>query len=333
MKKAVRHQAQAGLAKDVLVRMYSSMLRIRLFEERIAALYPEQEMKCPVHLCIGQEAIATGVCMHLEKKDYVFSNHRGHGHCLAKGSAMGPLLAEFYGKKTGCSAGKGGSMHIIDVKNGILGTSAIVGGGIPMGVGAALASHIRNDGRVTVIFFGDGASEEGVFYESFNFAALKRLPVVFVCENNFYATNSPQAARQASCRISNTAAAFDAHGACIDGNDVAAVYEAAGAAIAHARDGGGPSLIEAVTYRWKGHVGPDADYQNGCRPKDELFEWLDRCPIKTFKARLLECGAMTDKEMDAAATLIDKEIETAVAFAKDSPYPEASDLLSDVYAG
>ncbi|MBI5886735.1 MAG: thiamine pyrophosphate-dependent dehydrogenase E1 component subunit alpha [Deltaproteobacteria bacterium] len=333
MKRAVRHQAQTEIEKAVLVKMYTSMLRIRLFEERIAALYPEQEMQCPVHLCIGQEAIAAGVCMRLEEKDYVFSNHRGHGHCLAKGSAMAPLFAEFYGRKTGCSRGKGGSMHVIDVKNGILGTSAIVGGGIPMGVGAALASRIRGDGRVTVIFFGDGASEEGVFYESFNFAALKRLPVVFVCENNFYATNSPQAARQASCRISSAAAAFDAHGVCIDGNDVTAVYEAAGAAIANARDGGEPSLIEAITYRWKGHVGPNADFENGCRPKDELFDWLDRCPIRTFKARLLECGAMTDEEMSETATIIDKEIDTAVAFAKASPFPGASDLLSDVYAG
>lgn len=326
-------QSRTGITKELLVQMYSTMLRIRLFEERIVALYPEQEMKCPVHLCIGQEAIATGVCLNLEKNDYVFSNHRGHGHCLAKGSAMGPLLAEFYGKKTGCSAGKGGSMHIIDVENGILGTSAIVGGGIPMGVGAALASSLRKDGLVTVIFFGDGASEEGVFYESFNFAALKKLPVVFVCENNFYATNSPQAARQASCRISSAAAAFDAHGSCIDGNDVTAVYEAAQSAITQARGGGGPSLIEAITYRWKGHVGPGADYEQGCRPKEELFDWLDRCPIKTFKARLQDCGAMTKKEMAEIDALINTEIDEAVAFAKESPYPEASDLLTNVYAG
>lgn len=328
-----QNQAQAGLAKNLAARLYSAMLRIRLFEERIVALYPEQEMKCPVHLCIGQEAVATGVCLNLEKKDYVFSNHRGHGHCLAKGSAMGPLLAEFYGKKTGCSSGKGGSMHIVDVENGILGTSAIVGGGIPMGVGAALASSLRNDGLVTVIFFGDGASEEGVFYESFNFAALKKLPVVFVCENNFYATNSPQAARQASCRISSTAAAFDAHGVCIDGNDVTAVYEAAKSAVAQARNGGGPSLIEAITYRWKGHVGTTADYEQGCRPKEELFDWLERCPIKRFKTLIRDSGAMTEIEMDETASLINREIDAAVAFAKESPYPEASDLLTNVYAG
>lgn len=321
-----------GLSKDILTRMYASMLRIRLFEERIVALYPEQEMQCPVHLCIGQEAIAAGVCLNLEKRDYVFSNHRGHGHCLAKGSAMRPLLAEFYGKKTGCSAGKGGSMHVIDVDNGILGTSAIVGGGIPMGVGAALASSLRSDDRVTVIFFGDGASEEGVFYESFNFAALKKLPVVFVCENNFYATNSPQSARQASCKIVNTAAIFDAHGVCVDGNDVTAVHEAAKAAVNKARAKGGPSLIEAITYRWKGHVGPEADYEKGCRPKDELFEWLDKCPLKAFKARLLDSGAMTEEEMSEVAALINEEIDDAVAFAKQSPHPEAADLLTGAYA-
>jgi len=333
MQRQGRRTKELGTAKELLAQMYYTMLRIRLFEERIVALYPEQEMKCPVHLCIGQEAIATGVCLNLEKNDYVFSNHRGHGHCLAKGSDMKPLLAEFYGKKTGCSGGKGGSMHVIDVENGILGTSAIVGGGIPMGVGAALASSLRKDGLVTVIFFGDGASEEGVFYESFNFAALKKLPVVFVCENNFYATNSPQAARQASCKISNTASTFDAHGVCIDGNDVTAVFEAAQSAITAARDGGGPSLIEAITYRWKGHVGPSADYEQGCRPKEELFDWLDRCPVKTFKARLLDSGALTDEEMDEIASLINREIDEAVAYAKESPYPDRTDLLTNVYAG
>ncbi|MBI5561547.1 MAG: thiamine pyrophosphate-dependent dehydrogenase E1 component subunit alpha [Deltaproteobacteria bacterium] len=318
--------------RDLPALLYSSMLRIRLFEERIAALYPEQEMKCPVHLCIGQEAIAAGVCLNLEKRDYVFSNHRGHGHALAKGAPMRPLMAEFYGKKTGCSRGKGGSMHIADRENGIPGTSAIVGGGIPMGVGAALASSLKNDGRATVIFFGDGASEEGVFYESFNFASLKKLGVVFVCENNFYATNSHQRSRQAACNIVNAAAAFDAHGVCVDGNDAMAVYEAARGAVAKARGGAGPSLIEAVTYRWKGHVGPEADYERGCRPKDELMEWIERCPIKRFRARLLETNAMTERDMDAAEASINEEIDDAVAFAKASPYPDASDLLTNVYA-
>ncbi len=210
MKEDILKYGLPTLTRKMLLDLYAVMLRIRMFEERIVDLYPEQEMKCPVHLCIGQEAIAAGVCLNLRKDDYVFSNHRGHGHALAKGSEMRPLMAEFYGKVTGCSRGKGGSMHIIDVENGILGTSAIVAGGIPMGVGSALASTIRKEDRVTVIFFGDGAYDEGALYESFNFASLKKLPVVFFCENNFYATNSHQSARQSACRISEAASAFDA---------------------------------------------------------------------------------------------------------------------------
>lgn len=319
------------LTKDLLIDMYKSMLRIRMFEEKIVELYPQQEMKCPVHLCIGQEAIAAGVCLNLKKEDYLFSNHRGHGHCLAKGSSMRPLFAEFYGKVTGCSKGKGGSMHLIDIENGVLGTSAIVGGGIPMGVGASLASTLKNEERVTAIFFGDGAYDEGVFYESFNFASLKKLPVVFVCENNFYATNSHQSARQPGCRISDTASAFDAHGACVDGNDVIAVYKAAQDSVSRARRGGGPSLIEAKTYRWKGHVGPEADFEKGSRPKEELDYWIEKCPIKTFRAFLIEKCVMTSREMEEAASCIRSEIDDAVKFAKESPYPEEQDLLEDLY--
>lgn len=319
------------LTKKVLIDLYESMLRIRLFEEKIVELYPEQEMKCPVHLCIGQEAIAAGVCLHLRKTDYVFSNHRGHGHCLAKGAAMAPLMAEFYGRQTGCSKGKGGSMHIIDIENGILGTSAIVGGGIPMGVGAALASSMKGEDNVTAIFFGDGAFDEGAFYESFNFASLKKLPVVFVCENNFYATNSHQSARQSGCRISDSAASFDSRGHCVDGNDPLAVYKAAHDAVALARKGGGPSLIEAKTYRWKGHVGPEEDWTKGCRPKEELDYWKEQCPIKRFTAFLLEKGAMTADEMDQVKSAINAELAEAVEFAKASPFPKEAALLEDVY--
>ncbi|MBI5235404.1 MAG: thiamine pyrophosphate-dependent dehydrogenase E1 component subunit alpha [Deltaproteobacteria bacterium] len=307
------------------------MLRIRMFEERIVALYPEQEMKCPVHLCIGQEAIASGVCANLEVKDYVFSNHRGHGHAIAKGADFRPLMAEFYGKKTGCSAGKGGSMHIIDLPRGVFGTSAIVGGGIPMGVGAALASSLKRDGRVTIIFFGDGASEEGVFYESFNFAALKKLPVVFVCENNLYATNSPQTARHSTCRIADSAAVFGSHGACIDGNDAVSVYWSAKKAVEKARAGQGPSLIEALTYRWKGHVGPEADHEKGLRPKDELFEWIKRCPIEGFKKQLLDTGLLNEERIADITTSIKVEIDDAIEFAKMSQYPSPEDLLKNVY--
>lgn len=316
---------------DTLIELYRIMLRIRLFEERIVDLYPEQEMKCPVHLCIGQEAIAAGVALNLKKTDYVFSNHRGHGHAIAKGMSMLSMMAEFYGKATGCSKGKGGSMHLVDVDNGILGTSAIVGGGIPMAVGAALASKLRNDGKVTALFFGDGAADEGVFYESMNFAALKRLPIVFVCENNDYATNSPQSARHPTCEIANTARGYNVPGSCIDGNDAEAVYLTAKEAIERARAGEGPTLIEAETYRWKGHVGPEADHLKGCRPEKELLEWMERCPIKLMNERLVNEGVMTAPDLISLGVSVEEEIEEAVKFAKESPYPDKAELLTDVY--
>ncbi|MBI1911347.1 MAG: thiamine pyrophosphate-dependent dehydrogenase E1 component subunit alpha [Deltaproteobacteria bacterium] len=333
MKEDLLKYGLSTLTKTLLIDLFASMLRIRMFEDKIIELYPEQEMKCPVHLCIGQEAIAAGVCLNLRKEDYVFSNHRGHGHTLAKGTAMKPLMAEFYGKITGCSKGKGGSMHILDIENGILGTSAIVGGGIPMGVGASLASVMKGEERVTVIFFGDGASEEGVFYESFNFAALKKLPVVFVCENNFYATNSHQSARQASCKISSTAAPFDSHGTCVDGNDVLSVYKAAQEAISRARRGAGPSLIEAKTYRWKGHVGPEEDFEKGCRPKEELLYWKEKCPVSIFREFIVSRQIITENEIESISAGIREELDEAVRFAKESPYPEASELHKDVYFG
>lgn len=320
------------ITKPFLVRIYETMLRIRMFEEKIVELYPAQEMKCPVHLCIGQEAIATGVCAALEKKDYVFSNHRGHGHLLAKGSLMGPLFAEIYGKATGCSRGKGGSMHLIDVDNGIMGTSAIVGGGIPLGVGSALASQMRDEDRVTAIFFGDGAFEEGAFYESFNFAALKSLPVIFVCENNFWATNSPQNARQAACKISETASAFGSKGVCVDGNDALEVYMAAQDAVSRARKGLGPTLIETKTYRWKGHVGPEPDYANGDRTKEELDDWIKRCPIDAMSRFMLKNNIASVDEMVRVKDIIETEIEEAIVFAKASPLPTPTELLTDVYA-
>ncbi len=332
MKKDHSKYGKNPITRDVLESLYTTMLRIRLFEEKIVELYPAQEMKCPVHLYIGQEAIAAGVCLNLEERDYVFSNHRGHGHCIAKGSPMGPLMAEFYGKSTGCSRGRGGSMHLIDVERGILGTSAIVGGGIPMGVGAALAGALRGEDRVTAIFFGDGAYDEGVFYESFNFASLKKLPVVFVCENNFYATNSHQSARQAGCRISDAAHAFDAHGVCIDGNDAIAVFNAARDAVSRGRRGGGPSLIEAKTYRWKGHVGPEADFEKGCRPREELLYWMEKCPVKTFREFLVKEHVLTEAELAAIASKIEAEVDAAVEFGQKSPYPKAHELLDYVYA-
>ncbi len=319
------------IPSETLLSLYTIMLKIRMFEEKIVELYPAQEMKCPVHLCIGQEAIAAGVCLNLRREDYVFSNHRGHGHCLAKGMPMKPMMAELYGRITGCSRGKGGSMHLVDTTRSIHGTSAIVGGGIPMAVGTALASSLKKDNKVSVVFFGDGAYDEGVFYESFNFAALKKLPVVFVCENNFYATNSPQSSRHPTCAIAKSASAFGAPGACVDGNNAVEVYNSAREAINRAREGLGPTLIEARTYRWKGHVGPEVDYEKGARSKDELLDWMKRCPVKNFETALRKSGLVSESELDAIPEAILNEIERAVSYALDSPYPAPETLYEDLY--
>lgn len=311
--------------------MYLLMLRIRKFEEKVVELYPAQDMRSPVHLYIGHEAIATGVCLNLRKDDYVSSNHRGHGHCIAKGMDMRLMLAEFYGKKTGYCKGKGGSMHLVDPGNGVLGTSAIVGGGLPLAVGAALASVMQGNERVSVAFFGDGAVDEGSFHESLNFASLKKLPVVFVCENNFYATNSHQSARHSNDDIASLAEGYMMPAVCVDGNDVITVFETARNAINRARSGKGPTFMECRTYRWKAHVGPDCDVEKGCRPREELDQWVKRCPVKRFRELLLDENVLSESEMLELARQVDEEIEEAVIFAKNSPLPSPTELYEDVY--
>jgi len=314
-----------------LRQMYLLMLRIRKFEEKVVELYPAQDMRSPVHLYIGHEAIATGVCLNLRKDDYVSSNHRGHGHCIAKGMDMRLMLAEFYGKKTGYCKGKGGSMHLVDPENGVLGTSAIVGGGLPLAVGAALASVMQGNERVSVAFFGDGAVDEGSFHESLNFASLKKLPVVFVCENNFYATNSHQSARHSNNDIACLAEGYMMPSVCVDGNDVITVFETARNAINRARSGKGPTFMECRTYRWKAHVGPDCDVEKGCRPREELDQWVKRCPVKRFRELLLDENVLPESEMLELARQVDEEIEEAVIFAKNSPLPSPTELYEDVY--
>jgi len=307
------------------------MLKIRRFEEKIVERYPEQNMRTPVHLCIGQEAIAAGVCGNLKKGDYIFSTHRNHGHCLAKGMDINTLMAEFYGRITGCSRGKGGSMHPVAPECGILGTTAIVGGSIALAVGTGLASRLRKDGRISVAFFGDGAADEGIFHESLNFAALKKLPVLFVCENNFYATNSPQTARQPHDNIAKRGESYHIPGFQVDGNQVLTIYETVKKAAARARAGKGPSLIECRTYRWKGHVGPDCDYERGCRPEKELRDWMKRCPIELFQGHILANKIITAAEINHFIKAIDKEIATAVKFGLESPLPDKTDLIKHVF--
>lgn len=317
--------------KNTVVSLLKLMLRIRMTEEKIAQLYPEQEMRCPTHLYIGQEAVSSGVCQALKNTDYVFSSYRSHGAYIAKGGSIKKLFAELYGKVTGCSKGRGGSMHIIAKDVNFMGTSALVSGVIPIAAGAALASLMKKDKRVSVVFFGDGATEEGVFHETLNFAAMKKLPIVFICENNFYATHSYQMTRQAFDNIYERSMIYKIPGSRVDGNNVLKVYKTAAKAIDDARNGKGASLIEYRTYRWLEHVGCYYDYELGYRSKEELDKWMKRCPIKSCEAMLLKKKIITQKEIDDIKKDISEEIKEAVAFAKNSPFPEPEEALKDVY--
>ncbi|MFC2059688.1 thiamine pyrophosphate-dependent dehydrogenase E1 component subunit alpha [Chloroflexota bacterium] len=312
--------------------MYTTMLKIRKVEERIAELlYPEPEIICPVHLYIGQEAVAAGVCAHLRKDDHVFSTHRSHGHYIAKGGDIKALMAELYCRVTGCSKGRGGSMHLALPELGLPGSSAIVAGTVPLAVGAALAFSIRRQDAISVAFFGDGAANEGVFYESLNFASLNKLPVIFVCENNLYSTHMPISACLADTNIYRKAEVFNMPGFGVDGNNVIDVFRASKVAINNARHGNGPTLIECMTYRWRGHVGPHFDVDKGLRSQEDLDDWMNRCPLKAFEQLLLSHGVVSETEKRQIYESIDDEIKEAITFARESSYPDESELLSGVF--
>jgi len=311
--------------------LYVTMLRIRKFEERVAELLgPEPEIVCPVHLYIGQEAVAAGICATLRKDDCVFSTHRSHGHYIAKGGDMKALMAELYGRVTGCSRGRGGSMHLTAPEVGLLGSSAIVAGAIPLAVGAALAFTLQGQDAISVTFFGDGAASEGVFYESLNFASLNQLPVIFVCENNAYSTHMPISACLANTSIYRKAEIFDMPGIRIDGNNAIEVFRTAKRAAEEARRSRGPTLIECMTYRWRGHVGPNTDLDKRLRSKEELDHWMRRCPIKALEEFLLEHDVLSESERTQILEGIDKEIEATVVFARESPFPDEKSLLDCV---
>ena len=312
--------------------MYTTMLRIRMLEERVAELVsPPPEIICPCHLYTGQEAVAAGVCSALRKDDYVFSTHRSHGHYIAKGGDLKALMAELYGRVTGCSKGRGGSMHLASPNVGLPGSSAIVSGTIPLAVGAALAFYIQKKNSVSVAFFGDGAADEGVFYESLNFASLKKLPVIFVCENNLYSTHMPISDCLANTCIYKVAEAFNMPSVRIDGNNAMGVFKAANDAIENARRGKGPALIECMTYRWLGHVGPNFDVDKGLRSKEELDYWMDRCPIKALESFLQKHNIVSESEKIQIRGRIEEEINEAIVSAKECPYPDADNLLGDVF--
>ena len=320
--------------EDFLRQLYKTMIRIRLCEESLVEPIIEGEVRCPVHLYSGEEAIATGACAALSEVDYVFGTHRSHGHYLAKGGGINELIAEIYGKETGCSKGRGGSMHIIDPKKGMMGAAPIVAGTISLALGAALASKIRKEKRISVSFFGDGAAGEGVLYESLNFAALKRLPIVFVCENNFYSTHMPIRECRPNNDIFKIGSPFDILSLRVSGNDVLEVYEAAQKAVELCRNDRGPVFIECVTYRLRGHVGPDDNIQGthaDIRPEDEIEEWRKKDPIMNFGDFLLKNNVLGKKDIEALRRQIEKEIVEAHSFAKNSSYPEESELTNYVF--
>jgi len=304
---------------------YYSLIKVRFTEEAIAERYKEQEMRCPVHLSIGQEAVAVGVAQCLEKEDVIFSTHRCHSHYLAKGGDLEDMIHELYGRKTGCAKGLGGSMHLIDDRVGMLGSSAIVGGSIPLAVGAALTIKMQNSPHVAAAFFGDGAAEEGVFYESMNFSALHKLPVIFVCENNFLATSSNLSSRKPLDNVSEHGMPFGIPGESVNGNDFFAVKDLAQKAVGLARQGKGPSLIEARTLRKKKHVGPEggqfyADEKGGSTVPKDLSE--ADCPIRNFEERVLLENILSQADLDSLKKEVQTEIDNAFNNAQNAEIAE-----------
>jgi TPP-dependent pyruvate/acetoin dehydrogenase alpha subunit len=310
-------------AVSLPLRLYRDMVRIRAVEERIAERYGEQEMRCPVHLSIGQEAIAAGVSAAIERRDYVLSTHRAHAHYLAKGGDMRRFIAELYGRATGCCGGHGGSMHLIDLSVNMLGATPIVGNIVPVATGVAFATWLDGRDDVTVVYLGDGATEEGAFLESINFAALKKLPIIYVVENNFFSVYSPLGVRQPAGRsVIGIAASHGIAGAAGDGNDVEQVYRLAEAAVAHARSGAGPYVLELETYRWREHCGAAYDNELGYRTVAEFENWRARDPIVAMDRRLSDAGVLSAEQRSAIASEFAAEVDDAFAFALASPFPD-----------
>lgn len=317
--------------RQTLKSLYYQALRIRMVEESIAKKYPGQEIRCPVHLCIGQEGIAVGVCANLEKEDVVMSNHRSHGHYLARGGSLPKMIAELYGKKTGCSKGRGGSQHLIDLTVNFYGSTPIVGGTIPVATGVAWASKMRKLNKVVVVFMGDAAVEEGIFHESLNFAALHKLPILFICENNFYSIVTHISQRQPSREIFTLSLGQGVKSFQEDGNDVIKVYNLTKKAVQEVRKGKGPVFLEFLTYRWKEHCGPN-DELPGIRPQKELIAWKRIDPLQKIRNYLIENSLMSQTEMDNIKGRIQKEIDYAFSFALKSPFPSLQPSVSQLFA-
>ena len=316
------------LDKNRALWIYATMNRIRKFEEKALYLFENNKLRGSVHLYIGEEAIAATVCSHLRDTDYITSTHRGHGHCIAKGADLDKAMAELMGKATGYCKGRGGSMHIADLSKGNLGANAIVGGGIPIAVGAALAAKMKGTDQVAVSFFGDGASNEGTFHEAINLASVWKLPIIFVCENNGFGISVPVSQSTSVRDIGVRGTAYNIPGVTVDGNDVLAIDAVMEQAVARAKAGEGPTLIECKTYRWLGHwVGDPQVY----RTREEVETWKKKCPIVRFKAYMLEAGLATAAELDAAEAEAAVLVEQAAQFAIDSPQPDPAAVLEDVF--
>ncbi len=309
-----------------LARFFRQLYLIRRVEEDVARIYPTDKIKSPVHLSIGQEAVSVGVCEALRPDDVVFGTYRSHATYLAKGGNLKKMLAELYGKYTGCAKGKGGSMHLVDAAAGMMGASAVVGTTIPHAVGYAWVQKVKKSGRVVVNFFGDGASDEGSWHESLNFAALKKVPVIFICENNGYSIHSRQLERQPHANLTERAAQYGIPAERIDGSDTTLVYDKVKKAVDKLRGGEGPIYIECLTYRWREHVGPNEDYGAGYRDRKELEPWLEKDDVRRLGAKLPEAER---KRIEAE---VETEIKEAFEFAEKSPFPPDSELWTDVYA-
>jgi len=313
-----------------LFEMLRRMLRIRLFEERVYRMIYDGQVPAGGHLAIGQEAEIVGACMAVRDDDYMTGNHRSHGHPIGKGARLAPLMAELLGKRTGVCRGKGGSMHLADFSCGSVGESGIVGSLMPVAVGAALSARLRGTDQVCLCFFGDGAANCGPFHESLNLAAVWRVPVVFLCENNGYAMFTAQAQTTSVVDIAQRASAYNMPGVVVDGQDVLAVHAAVSEAVQHARAGRGPSLVEAKTYRYKGHSDSYGDVEPVYRPENEIRWWEARDPIEIFSTRLLEARRASQENLDALRAEVQAEVEGAVTFALQSPTPEPHELFEDL---
>jgi TPP-dependent pyruvate/acetoin dehydrogenase alpha subunit len=320
--------------QELLENLYRTMVRIRICEESLVEPILQGKIRGPCHLCSGQEAVAAGVCAALQKDDYIFGTHRSHGHFLAKGGSLAAMVAEIYGCETGCSRGRGGSMHLIAPEQGVLGVAPIVAGTISLAMGAALASAIRRDNRVTVSFFGDGAAGEGVLYECLNFAALKKLPLIFLCENNFYATHLPLRDCRVEDHIFRISEPFCIPARQVDGNAVLEVYEAAKEAVERCRQGQGPAFIECLTYRLRGHVGPDDNIQGthtDIRPREEVEAWRQKDPIKRFQDCLLGHGLVARTTLEQIVREAQLEVAEAHLSARQRDLPDSKDLGEYVF--